>query len=265
MRSFKLTLAYDGTNYAGWQRQSNAMSVQQVLEEAFAPLVNDVAPTIAGASRTDAGAHALGQVCSVNADLDLSTVAVQRALNGRLPQDVRVLGVVEAWPGFHARIHAVGKSYRYRIITTPVLSPFDRFFAWHAPEPKRIELMQEAARHLVGRHDFASFQARGTFVRETTRTIHGLALSESRGEIVVECEGDGFLRHMVRAIVGTLAEVGTGLRSPESMRDVLSARDRRAAGTTAPASGLTLMCVRYSADDAGSRTDEVVRTTPAVL
>ena len=245
VRTFKLTIAYDGTNYAGWQRQANAMSVQQVVEEAFAPLVGGVAPTVAGASRTDAGAHALGQVASVNADIDLTTVAVQRALNVRLPYDIRVLGVVEATPGFHARFQSAGKSYRYRMVTTPVMSPFDRLYVWHSPEPKRIELMQEAAAHLVGRHDFASFQARGAFVRETVRTIERLELVESRGEIVIECDGDGFLRHMVRAIAGTLAEIGTGLRPPSAMREILDARDRRAAGATAPAAGLTLASVRY--------------------
>jgi tRNA pseudouridine38-40 synthase len=163
----------------------------------------------------------------------------------RLPADIRVIGVVEATPGFHARIHSTGKTYRYRIATTSVLSPFDRLFVWHSPEPKRIELMQEAAVHLVGRHDFASFQARGTFVRETVRTIHRLELGESRGEIIIDCEGDGFLRHMVRAIVGTLAEVGTGLRTPDSVSAILAARDRRAAGPTVPACGLTLVSVRY--------------------
>src|SRR6185503_16277420 len=223
MRTFKLTLAYDGTNYAGWQRQANAIAVQQVVEEAFAPLVDGVAPTIAGASRTDAGAHALGQVASVNADIELTALAVQRALNVRLPMDIRVLGVVEATPGFHARFHSVGKSYRYRIVTTPIVSPFDRLYVWHSPEPKRIEAMQEAAAQLVGKHDFASFQARGAFVRETVRTIERLELTESRGEIVLECDGDGFLRHMVRTIAGTLAEVGTGLRSPGSMREMLAA------------------------------------------
>jgi tRNA pseudouridine38-40 synthase len=245
MRTFKLTLAYDGTAYAGWQRQANAMSVQQVVEEAFAPLVDGVAPTVAGASRTDAGAHALGQVASVNADIDLAPVAVQRALNVRLPADIRVLGAVEASAGFHARFQSVGKSYRYRIVTAQVLSPFDRFYAWHSPEPKRLDLMQEAAEYLVGRHDFASFQARGAFVRETVRTIERLDLTESRGEILIDCAGDGFLRHMVRAIAGTLAEIGTGLRPPGAMRDILAARDRRAAGATAPACGLTLVSVKY--------------------
>ena len=240
-----LTLAYDGTNYVGWQRQTNGLSIQQVVEEAFAPLVGDVAPTVAGASRTDAGAHALGQVASVNAETDLSPVAIGRALNMRLPADIRVLSVEDARPGFHARFHSVAKSYRYRIVTTPVLSPFDRLFVWHAPEPKRLDWMQDAARALIGRHDFASFQARGTFVRQTVRTIHRLELREMDGEIQLECEGDGFLRHMVRTIAGTLAEIGTGLRTPASMGGILQARDRRASGATAPASGLTLLAVRY--------------------
>lgn len=245
MRSFKLTLAYDGTTYVGWQRQINGVSVQQVVEEAFAPLVGGVPPTIVGASRTDAGAHALAQVASVNCDVDLTPVAVQRALNVRLPADIRVIGAVEATPGFHARYHAVAKAYRYRMVITPVLSPFDRWFVWHAPEPRDVDAMARAAAALIGRHDFASFQAAGASVRETVRTIHQLDLRQAGGEIIMDIEGDGFLRHMVRAIVGTLAEVGRGLRSPESTPALLEARDRTAAGKTAPASGLTLIGVKY--------------------
>jgi tRNA pseudouridine38-40 synthase len=245
MRTLKLTVAYDGTQYVGWQRQLNGLSIQQVLEEAFAPLNQGVAPTMAGASRTDAGAHALGQVVTVNTELDLSVTSFLRALNVRLPFDIRVLSVEDATPGFHARFHSVAKSYRYRMVTSPVMSPFDRSFAWHAPEPKHLSLMQDAAAVLVGRHDFASFQARGAFVRETVRTIHRLELTEADGEIRLECEGDGFLRHMVRTIAGTLAEIGTGLRPVSAMRDILEARDRRAAGATAPASGLTLLQVSY--------------------
>jgi tRNA pseudouridine38-40 synthase len=245
MRTLKLTVAYDGTNYVGWQRQANGVSVQQVLEEAFAPLVGGVAPTVAGASRTDAGVHARGQVASVNTDSDLSVMAVWRALNVRLPADIRVLSVEDARPGFHARFHAASKSYRYRMVTSPVLQPFDRLYAWHAPEPKKIEWMRDAAAYLVGRHDFASFQARGAFVRDTVRTIHRLDLTADGDEIQIECEGDGFLRHMVRAIAGTLVEIGAGSRDPASMPAVLAARDRRAAGRTAPASGLTLVAVRY--------------------
>ena len=139
MRTLKLTVAYDGTNYVGWQRQLNGVSIQQVLEEAFAPLNHGVAPTMAGASRTDAGAHALGQVVSVNTEIDLSVTVVSRALNVRLPHGhSRVVGG-RSHAGFHARFHSVAKSYRYRMRDAPVMSPFDRHFVWHAPEPKRLE------------------------------------------------------------------------------------------------------------------------------
>jgi tRNA pseudouridine38-40 synthase len=245
MRTLKLTLSYDGTNYVGWQRQANGLSVQQVIEEACAPLVGGVPPTVAGAGRTDAGVHASGQVASVNLDSDLAVDAVQRALNVRLPSDIRVLVVDEARPGFHARFDAAGKSYRYRMSIAPILSPFDRGYVWHAPEPKRLDWMQQAAEALVGRHDFLSFQARGAFVRETVRTLDRLDVTQAGDELILDCSGDGFLRHMVRIIAGTLAEVGTGLRPPGSMPDVLGARDRRVAGATAPALGLTLVAVHY--------------------
>jgi tRNA pseudouridine38-40 synthase len=247
MRTLKLTLAYDGTNYAGWQRQDNAVTVQQIVEEAFAPFLPDAGepPTLAGAGRTDAGVHALGQVASVHAPIALPAVAVQRGLNSRLPEDIRVVGAVDAKPGFHARHHAVGKSYRYRIATTPVLSPFDRWFVWHAPWVRDLDAMRRAAAGFIGRHDFASFQAAGASVRATTRTVQRLEILEGPGEVTIEIEGDGFLRHMVRAVVGTLAEVGSGHRRPESIADILAARERASAGPTAPAAGLTLMSVRY--------------------
>ena len=248
MRTLKLTLAYDGTNYVGWQRQTNGLSVQEVVEAAFAPLmVSGQPPTVAGAGRTDAGVHALGQVASTTLEIDLAASAIQRALNMRLPSDVRVLGVVDAAPGFHAQFHAAGKSYRYRIATTAVLSPFDRWFVWHAPAVTGIALMREAVPALHGRHDFASFQGGGGTVRETTRTITRIDLRETPGELVIEIDGDGFLRHMVRTIVGTLTEIGAGARPPGDLARVLAARDRRAAGLTAPASGLTLVSVRYRA------------------
>lgn len=245
MRTLRLTIAYDGTNYAGWQRQTNGISVQQLVEEAFAPLVGGVAPTVAGASRTDAGVHAVGQVASVNADIDLQPVAVLRAMNTRLPEDIRVMAAEEAKPGFHARFHAVGKTYRYRLRTSSVMPPLERFYAWHAPGAKRIELMRDAAAALVGTHDFASFQGRGASVRETVRSVHRVDLESEGDEIVITIEGDGFLRHMVRTIAGTLAEIGEGARPGDDMPRILAARDRREAGPTAPACGLTLMAVRY--------------------
>ncbi|MFI5177544.1 MAG: tRNA pseudouridine(38-40) synthase TruA, partial [Vicinamibacterales bacterium] len=215
MRTLKLTLSYDGTNYVGWQRQENGLSVQQVVEEAFVPLVGaGEPPTVAGAGRTDAGVHALAQVASATLDLDLTVAAIRRALNVRLPADVRVLDVEDARPGFHAQFHASGKSYRYRLAMTPVVSPFDRWFVWHVPDLRGISAMRQAADALVGTHDFASFQAGGTAIRETTRTLSRVTLVERDGELHVEVDGDGFLRHMVRIIVGTLVEVGAGSRAP---------------------------------------------------
>ena len=246
-RTLRLLITYDGTNYAGWQRQDNARSVQQVIEEAFVPLFerSGQAPSLAGASRTDAGVHALGQVASIVVPFDLSAIAVHRALNVRLPFDVRVLDVAEAAPRFHARFEARSKSYRYRIATTRVMSPFDRWFVWHMPRPCDPALMRAAAPRLVGRHDFASFEGRDSVLLDTVRTLTRIEVFERPGEIVVEVDGDGFLRHMVRIVVGTLVDVGCGLRPASWVADALSARDRRAAGQTAPAAGLTLVSVQY--------------------
>jgi tRNA pseudouridine38-40 synthase len=248
MRTLKVTVAYDGSAYVGFQRQTNGVSIQQRLEEAFAPLVGDPSgrgPTVAGAGRTDAGTHALGQVVSVILDTTIAASAVQRALNVRLPADIRVVDVVDASPGFHARYHSTGKTYRYHIATAPVLSPFERWFVWHAPASRDVDAMRRAAAILTGRHDFASFQARGASVPHTVRTLHRLDVAEAGGQIVVEAQGDGFLRHMVRTIVGTLDEVGQGHRTVESVQAVVTARDRATAGPTAPACGLTLVCVHY--------------------
>jgi tRNA pseudouridine38-40 synthase len=246
MRSLKLTIAYDGTNYAGWQRQANGLSIQQLVEEALAPMTPDgVPPTVVGAGRTDAGVHALGQVASVNLGADLTATAVQRAMNFRLPAEIRVIGAVEAPLGFHAQFHATGKAYRYRIALMPILSPFDRWFMWHCPMRPDVDAMRRAASALVGKHDFVSFQARGAFIRDTVRTIHRIDVRDAGGELIVDVEGDGFLRQMVRVIVGTLVDVGRGQRTPESVAEVLAARDRRSAGPTAPPEGLTLVSVRY--------------------
>lgn len=250
LRTLKLTLAYDGTNYCGWQRQENGLSIQQVVEEAFVPLVDPDgtghgAPTVVAAGRTDAGVHALGQVTSVNVEIDTAASAVQRALNVRMPTDIRVLGVVDAMPGFHARFHARGKTYRYRIATLPVVSPFDRLYVFHAAGRYDVSRMRDAAAALTGRHDFASFQTAGSWPLDTVRTIHRLEIREAAGEIVIEVDGDGFLRHMVRAIAGTLLEVGQGQRDAGSMSALLATRDRHGAGRTLPAAGLTLVAVQY--------------------
>ncbi len=222
------------------------MSVQQVLEEAFLPLVGGTAPPVVnGASRTDAGVHAQGQVASVQVAVSHDVAAIQRALNVRLPTDVRVVDLREAPDGFHARYDARSKSYRYRVVTAPVASPFERWFVWHAPGPRDLAAMRRAAAVLVGRHDFTSFQAAGSSVPDAVRTITRLEIVEAPGALTFEVEGDGFLRHMVRALVGTICEMGSGSREADAMGAILAARSRPAAGRTAPASGLTLIEVRY--------------------
>jgi tRNA pseudouridine38-40 synthase len=244
MRSFKLTIAYDGTNYVGWQRQATGVSIQQLVERAFEPIAGE-APAVAGAGRTDAGVHALGQVASVKIDTALPAATLRRALNFRLPADVRVLRVEDAPLEFHARFEAAGKRYRYRLATASVLSPFERWFVWHAPGRRDIDAMRQGAAALVGCHDFVSFQAVDPESEDTVRTVRELTIREDPAELVFDIEGDGFLRHMVRTIVGTLAEVGAGRRTPASIPDVLAARSRHAAGRTAPARGLTLVEVTY--------------------
>jgi tRNA pseudouridine38-40 synthase len=246
MRTLKLTMAYDGTAYVGWQRQDNGPSIQQAIEAALAPFTPGAPPpTVTGASRTDAGVHALGQVASVRVTIDHPLDAIQRALNIRLPTDIRILTVDDAAGEFHARIDARGKLYRYRIAVAPVVLPMHRWFVWHVPAVLDVEAMRAAARPLVGAHDFAAFQATGSSVVDTRRVIRRIDVRPAGDELHVEVEGDGFLRHMVRIITGSLVDVGLGSRGPDWLAGTLAGRDRRAAGRTAPASGLVLERVFY--------------------
>lgn len=244
MRTLRLTVAYDGTAWCGWQRQDNGPTVQAALEDAFLPLLG-VTPTVHGAGRTDAGVHALGQVASVEVFTPHPVASIQRALNIRLDPDIRVLAVADMPDGFHARFDAIGKTYRYRIVTTPVVSPFAHRYVWHQPQPLDVAAMQAAASGLLGRHDFSAFQSTGSYVADAVRTLDRVAVSREGDELVVEVHGDGFLRHMVRAIVGTLVDVGAARRDPASMAALLASQDRGRAGDTAPAQGLTLVSVDY--------------------
>ena len=251
MRTFKLTLSYDGTDFSGFQRQANARSVQAELEGVLAD-IEGTHVTVAGAGRTDSGVHALGQVASFRLTSAIGERDLFRALNAKLPRDVRVLSAEVAPPGFNARFSARSKMYRYRISNTRVMSPFQRRFAWHISRNLDLAAMREAARELLGSHDFASFQAKGGKIRTTTRTMTRSEWAEeplSGGErlLVYEIAGTGFLKYMVRAVVGTLVEVGDGRRSPSSIRDLLDSRDRAAAGPTAPPAGLYLVRVDYDA------------------
>jgi tRNA pseudouridine38-40 synthase len=243
-RTLKLTLAYDGTRFVGWQRQAKGDSVQGLLEEALARF-EGASVTLHGAGRTDAGVHALGQVASVTVHFDHDVAMLQRALNAQLPPDVRVLAVAEMDETFHARFSARSKTYQYRIRNTAVSDPFDRHYVWHLPEPLNLGAMERAADSLVGTHDFTAFQSSGSGTSESTRTITRSVWCDTRGLLAYEISGDGFLRHMVRAIVGTLVEIGRGRREPATMAALLERRPRAEAGATAPAHGLFLLHVDY--------------------
>ncbi|MCY4075963.1 MAG: tRNA pseudouridine(38-40) synthase TruA [Acidobacteria bacterium] len=260
MRNLKLTLAYDGTEYVGWQRQAGGRSIQGALESALAEI--EGAPvTVVGAGRTDAGVHALGQVASVRLAHGIEPRVLARALNAKLPADIRVLGAAAVGAGFHARYSARSKTYRYCVSNGGVAHPFAARYAWHVAAPLQLDAMRAAGDQLLGRHDFAAFQSTGSQVRSTVRTLSSLTIERrpacgpegttggtGAALLTVEVEGDGFLRHMVRAIVGTLVEVGRGRRAADDITPVLESKRRDRAGPTAPAHGLFL--VRVTCADA---------------
>lgn len=244
MRTLKLTLAYDGTRLVGWQRQADGVSAQGVLEDALS-LLEGARVSVHGAGRTDAGVHAIGQVASVTVGCSHDAATLQRALNAQLPNDVRVLAIEEVPPDFHARFSARSKTYRYRIRNAPIADPFDRFYAWHVPETLDVDAMRRAAASLVGTHDFAAFHSTGSDPTSTIRTITRSEWQEASGVLTYEIAGTGFLRHMVRALVGTLVEVGRGWRQPASVAALLAGGSRSESGPTAPALGLFLVDVDY--------------------
>jgi tRNA pseudouridine38-40 synthase len=244
--NFRLRLEYDGSDFEGWQVQTGERrTVQGALEKAIARVTGQSVRVI-GASRTDAGVHAQGQVASAKIETALAAEALQRALNGTLPTDAAVAAARIAPDDFHARYCARGKLYRYRIWNRPARSPLRARRALTVPRELDVSAMSKAAESFVGRHDFAALQGAGSEVENTVRTLSRLQIEcEPPGEILFWVEGDGFLRHMVRNLVGTLLEVGTGRRPAESMTELLAGGDRRRAGPKVPALGLTLLRVYY--------------------
>ncbi len=244
MATYKLTIEYDGTAYAGWQRQAKDLTVQGVIEAACKRIAQ-TRITVIGAGRTDSGVHALGQVAHFQSDKPLTPDEWRQSLNGVLPEDIAVRSVEVVPEDFHARYGATGKLYEYRILNRLVRAPLDRNRVWHLKAPLNLVAMRDAAGLLRGRHDFASFQGHPTDTTHTTCELRRLEIIQEGDLLRIEAEADRFLKQMVRAIVGTLVEVGKGKRAPESLNDILAAKDRRAAGMTAPAHGLYLMRVDY--------------------
>lgn len=242
-------LAYDGTAYAGWQLQPDVPTVQGLVAVAARNLLG-LATRVTGASRTDAGVHALGQVVSLATEGTLPAPAVMGALNAVLPPDIRVRAAAEAVPSFDARRAAVGKRYAYLIDNDPVPDPLLRRYAWHVARRLDAAAMREAARALRGRHDFSAFCAAPGRHATPWCTVRALHVIRRRRRLAVLVSADRFLHHMVRNVVGSLVAVGRGARPPAWLAEALASRDRARAGVTAPAHGLTLVRVLYRTDGA---------------
>lgn len=241
----KLTIQYDGTRYDGWQRQGNTdNTLQGRLEGVLSRMVGKPVE-IQGAGRTDAGVHARGQVASVHLPEGYTPQEVQNYLNRYLPEDVAVVDVVEVGERFHARLSATGKEYRYHIRMGSVPDVFARKYQYRVEEPLDIPAMERAAGYLTGKHDFRSFCGNRRFKKSTVREVFHIGVEVCGSDLTLVYRGDGFLYNMVRILTGTLLEVGLGQRTPESMVDVLEAKERTAAGKTAPAQGLVLQEVYY--------------------
>lgn len=244
MKRVKLVVAYDGTNYHGWQVQDNGITIEEVLNRTISELVQEDIKVI-GASRTDAGVHACGNVAVFDTESRIPGDKFSFALNQRLPEDIRIQESCEVDADFHPRYADTVKTYEYNILNRRFELPSKRLYAAFCYYPMDIERMNQAAAYLVGEHDFKSFCSAGAQVQTTVRTIYAVNVTKEDDMVHIRITGNGFLYNMVRIIAGTLMQVGTGLMEPEQVKEILEARDRSKAGPTVVAKGLTLVEIRY--------------------
>lgn len=245
MKNFKITVEYDGASYHGWQRQKNDRTIQEEIEKAlFTMTGKKIALTASG--RTDAGVHALGQVANFNCDTDLSSQAFQNGLNSLTRDDIVIISCNIVDENFHSRFDAKSKTYNYRILNRNLPVAINRQYAWFIKKKLDLDAMRLAVRHIIGAHDFKAFEGTGSPRSHTTRRVFKAEIAEQgNGLIVIEIKADGFLRFMVRNIVGTLVDVGLGKITSDDFKEILLSKDRSMAGATAPPQGLFLMKVKY--------------------
>ena len=244
MRTIKLIIEYDGTNYAGWQVQPNGLAIQQVIEEALEKMLK-VPVRIYSSGRTDAGVHARGMVAAFRTERKLPLRAFAEGLNTLLPNDIAVQDASEAAADFDPRRDALAKHYRYTIYCGPRRSPLTRLYTWHLKDELDIQAMREGAALFVGEHDFARFRTSGCAAMTTVRRIDSVEICGNGDTIHIDVKGSGFLRNMVRIMAGTLVEIGRGRRNPRTVAAILAGDEGAAAGATAPSRGLCLMEVMY--------------------
>ena len=244
MKRVKLTVAYDGTNYCGWQVQPNGLAVQEVLNRCLSEFLGTETEVI-GASRTDAGVHALGNVAVFDTEARMPAEKFSYALNTRLPQDIRIQDSCQVPEDFHPRFQETIKTYEYKIYNRQFPDPTKRLYTYFYYYPLDVQKMRQGAGYLIGEHDFKSFCATAAVVETTVRTIYELTVSRQEDIITIRVTGNGFLYNMVRIIAGTLLQAGMGMIEPEEIKTILAAKERSAAGPTAPAQGLTMIGIEY--------------------
>ncbi|OZM55934.1 tRNA pseudouridine(38-40) synthase TruA [Lottiidibacillus patelloidae] len=246
MSRIRITISYDGSAFSGYQVQPNKRTVQLELEDALRKMHKGYDIKVTSSGRTDAGVHAIGQVCHFDSNLILPIEAWKKALNALLPDDIHVSNAEDVEDEFHARFSTTGKEYRYKILLSKDPNVFQRKYMYHYPYELDIKRMEEAANLLVGTHDYSSFCAANTDVKDKVRTIYSILISKKDNELTISFKGNGFLYNMVRILVGTLLEVGNGKIKVSEMKEIIEAKNRAKAGRTAPAQGLYLWEVFYS-------------------